>query len=391
MSVKTLLAGLVIGLLLGVYVYQEVMDGSEVLDDLRDAYDELGDTYGSLVADYYSLSDSYDDVYDAFQEKTAAYSVLLSDHEALQAEYEELQSIVEGLVDSPTQNGDAGSLSKNRYWFTYTLDITSSGSGTIRLYWAVPQDTLYQDVVSVSYNEEVEHYQLDDHGNQVAYFVLGFSPGETRELTLTCTVDSLYGVDHSQSMSSTVYDTGSDFYTTYTRDDTGIEADDYRIVSKAAELTAGLYDPSEKARVIQEWVHDNVDWTGYSSSTRGAVYALENGVGDCTEFATLFIALCRASGVPARMIDGVSKSSLPAGGSYSWSQVGHDWAEVYLPGAGWVQADPTYGWYDGSDGVRFSFQHGSSSSVFTQYYRYIYYSSGSSFDIVEGFTILPVD
>ena len=59
--------------------------------------------------------------------------MLLSDHEALQAEYEELQSIVEGLVDSPTQNGDAGSLSKNRYWFTYTLDITSSGSGTIRL------------------------------------------------------------------------------------------------------------------------------------------------------------------------------------------------------------------------------------------------------------------
>lgn len=391
MSVKTLLAGLVIGLLLGVYVYQEVLDGSEVLDALRDAYDELGDTYGDLVADFYSLRDSYDEVYDALQEKIAAYTVLLSEHEALQVEYEELQSIVEDLVDSPTQNGDAGSISRNRYWVSYTLDITSSGSGNIRLYWAVPEDTSYQEVVSVSYNEEVEHYQLDDHGNLVAYFVLGFNPGETRELTLTCTVDSLYGVEASQSMSSTVYDAGSDIYTKYTRDDVGIEAADYRIVSKAAELTAGIYDPSEKARVIQEWVHDNVDWTGFSSSTRGAVWALENGVGDCTEFATLFIALCRASGVPARLVDGVSKSSLAAGGSYSWSQVGHDWAEVYLPGAGWVQADPTYGWYDGGDGVRFSFQHGSSSSVFTQYYRYIYYTTGSSFDIVEEFTILLVD
>ena len=52
MNVKTLLAGLVIGLLLGVYVYQEVLDDSEILDDLRDAYDELGDTYGDLVTDF---------------------------------------------------------------------------------------------------------------------------------------------------------------------------------------------------------------------------------------------------------------------------------------------------------------------------------------------------
>ena len=117
-------------------------------------------TYGGLVADFTSLSDSYDEVYEAFQE------------------YEELQSIVEGLVDSPTHDGDARSLSRNRYWVSYTLDITSSGSGTIRLYWAVPQDTLYQDVVSVSYNEEVEHYQLDDHGNQVAAraLIIGSSP-----------------------------------------------------------------------------------------------------------------------------------------------------------------------------------------------------------------------
>ena len=71
---------------------------------------------------------------------------------------------------------------------------------------------------------------------------------------------------------------------------------------------------------------------GYNPKEVGAVAALEAKIGDCTEYSDLLVALCRAQGVPARVIEGYTSS---------WVSVPqHNWTEVWLRDYGWVSFDP---------------------------------------------------
>ena len=51
----------------------------------------------------------------------------------------------------------------------------------------------------------------------------------------------------------------------------------------------------------------------------------------------MFVALCRAAGVPAREIFGIRMGKKPVVDITKWE---HCWAEFYLPGYGWVPVDP---------------------------------------------------
>ncbi len=103
------------------------------------------------------------------------------------------------------------------------------------------------------------------------------------------------------------------------------------------ELAAKLKDPSTitTAENMYDWVSQNVTYSGYAKRTRGALYALKRKNGDCTEFATLFVALCRANGIPARVIGGYvcHNSAVLNLGDY------HNWAQFHCNG-NWQIADP---------------------------------------------------
>ncbi|MBC7450041.1 MAG: transglutaminase family protein [Cytophagales bacterium] len=63
---------------------------------------------------------------------------------------------------------------------------------------------------------------------------------------------------------------------------------------------------------------------------------LESGKGVSQDFAHLFIAICRANGVPARFVSGYLNEGL----DYSSYATMHAWAEALVPGYGWVGYDP---------------------------------------------------
>jgi hypothetical protein len=91
----------------------------------------------------------------------------------------------------------------------------------------------------------------------------------------------------------------------------------------------------DTARNIFQWVSENLRFTGYQAAERGALYALKNGQGDCTEYMSLFVALCRASGIPARGVGGyiIAGDTILKPGDY------HNWAEFHGDGT-WHLADP---------------------------------------------------
>ncbi|HEY69633.1 MAG TPA: transglutaminase domain-containing protein [Anaerolineae bacterium] len=125
---------------------------------------------------------------------------------------------------------------------------------------------------------------------------------------------------------------------------TYIESNDPQIVALAAQLGQGLDTLCAKTRAYYDYVTSNLTYLAYNPGDLGALWALSEGGGDCTEFSDVFIALNRAGGIPARFLEGVVYYL----GEYSEGDVKHDWSEVYWPGIGWAPMDATWGrhWED---------------------------------------------
>lgn len=56
----------------------------------------------------------------------------------------------------------------------------------------------------------------------------------------------------------------------------------------------------EQVEAIYDWVRQKVQYR--NEPLKGALAALRDGTGDCDELTSLFIALCRAKGIPARTV-----------------------------------------------------------------------------------------
>jgi hypothetical protein len=111
-------------------------------------------------------------------------------------------------------------------------------------------------------------------------------------------------------------------------DEPGIEASSPDIIEAARSLDAPL------SASVSRFVASHLKPTGYRRGTQGALWALKNGTGDCTEAACLTVALCRAKGVPARMVSGY----LVRGDGALPLQAWHDWAEIHENGT-WKRVD----------------------------------------------------
>jgi transglutaminase-like putative cysteine protease len=111
----------------------------------------------------------------------------------------------------------------------------------------------------------------------------------------------------------------------------------------ARRETAGKATVVAQARALYDWVFDHMQ---YDKSVPGwglgdIPYCLKVGKGNCTDFHSLFIALARASGIPARWSIGFPLAygeGTPGAGPQEVKGY-HCWAEFYAPGAGWVPVD----------------------------------------------------
>lgn len=72
-----------------------------------------------------------------------------------------------------------------------------------------------------------------------------------------------------------------------------------------------------------------------SGGWNAAPRVYERGTGSCSEYTFLFVALCRAAGLPARYAGAL----VVRGDDASTDDVFHRWPEVYLPRLGWVPYD----------------------------------------------------
>ena len=147
------------------------------------------------------------------------------------------------------------------------------------------------------------------------------------------------------------YSKESRLYRNYTQPEKFIESDDPTIVETAKFIAGDETNPHILALKIADFVSKNLAYA-VQDEERGAVWALEHGEGDCSEFSYLFTALCRACGIPARVKAGIAFHS-----NVEETSFGHMWAEYFLPNYGWIPIDLTWNQICYQDSLHFSLLH----------------------------------
>jgi transglutaminase-like putative cysteine protease len=90
-----------------------------------------------------------------------------------------------------------------------------------------------------------------------------------------------------------------------------------------------------------------------AQGTRSPLQTLSSGRGTCRDFATLMMEAARALGFAARFVSGyIYVPDRDVGERHLGGGSTHAWCQIYLPGAGWVEFDPTNGIVGSRDLVR---------------------------------------
>ena len=120
---------------------------------------------------------------------------------------------------------------------------------------------------------------------------------------------------------------------------TSLSPIDGEVKKLADTITKGKKTVLKKAKAIYDWICENMyrDPKTIGCGKGDVCQLLERPGGKCTDISSVFIALARASGVPAREVFSVRLGKKPQQDVTTWQ---HCWAEFFLPGYGWFSVDP---------------------------------------------------
>ncbi|WP_449386114.1 transglutaminase family protein [Cellulomonas soli] len=247
----------------------------------------------------------------------------------------------------------------HRTTYTYTAPVTDSYGRTV----TTPRELPDQHVVGTTLTVEPTPSDVAEHvdwfGNRTTYFGVT-EPHERLVVTSrsrllvsrrAASPGSLPGIGWQETARAVVDGDLSDVRT----DAAGLGA------LREATLPSRHVDPSEQvsawaaasfapeaplAVVLADLAHRiRTELTYRSGSTTvGTTQAelLAQGAGVCQDFAHLMIAALRAYGLPARYASGYIETRPPAGREkLRGADASHAWVSAWVPGAGWVEVDPT--------------------------------------------------
>ena len=120
---------------------------------------------------------------------------------------------------------------------------------------------------------------------------------------------------------------------------TGLGRIDGQVKQLVYEITAGKTTVLGKAKAIYDWVCINMyrDPNTIGCGCGDVNSLLQTRGGKCTDIHSVYVALARAAGVPAREILGIRQGKKAGQDVTGWQ---HCWAQFFLPGYGWVPVDP---------------------------------------------------
>jgi hypothetical protein len=232
---------------------------------------------------------------------------------------------------------------KTNIEFTHTL--RNHGPGTIEkaeIYFAVPEKTLnHQELLGeVQYMPPADRFEADQWGQKIAVYTFDdVGPGEMvgARYSVDAYIGELRFYIHPDCVGS-LENIPEEITEKYLKEGSRYFIDEPIIRETVEQILDGESNPYWIARKFFEYEIEKVEYE-LAGGWDIAPTILKRGSGSCSEYSFLYIALCRAAGLPARYQAGVSHR----GDDACVDNVYHRWVEVYLPNYGWVPVDPSRG------------------------------------------------
>ena len=121
-----------------------------------------------------------------------------------------------------------------------------------------------------------------------------------------------------------------------------------RVRTLAAQLTASVPTRYDAVTAIDDYLqtHETYDLTSpVPAPGQDAVddFLFVSHRGFCEQFASAAVVMLRSTGIPARLVAGYSQGDLTSapGERVMRGTDAHAWVQVWYPGVGWVNSDPT--------------------------------------------------
>ncbi|AKA68182.1 transglutaminase domain-containing protein [Clostridium scatologenes] len=278
------------------------------------------------------------------------YTMYISNVKALDGTSLENPGIMKFTTKNDVQAIDSSSysvLDTHTYKITDTLTFTSDSDTKLDVNYNIGtlSNSPYQKEIDLKVAGNDAVIDSSNSINKKLTASTYLKAGEKSQYQVIRTIQAS-GIKYIKDLSKTSenYSNFSD-YSKYTSASDKIESNNPAIIDKSKELFAETSNPYYKAKKAYEFVNSYMTYD-QTNKNKGALNALKTSKGVCEDYSELFVALLRASGVPARVVTGYwvdgknFDNNIANGNNYR-----HAWAEYYLPEFGWIIAEPTNLYY----------------------------------------------
>ena len=227
-----------------------------------------------------------------------------------------------------------------------TLSEIPAGAKTVKWWISIPQDDRFQDVLDFSVLSTPGKWSIvrdPDHGNRIMLVeVAAPAAGSlTTQVEFLLRRRSVF-VDIDPARVGAITDTHRQLFVDELRQDAPHMKVSPQIAALAAKACGAETNLATQANLLLNTVADYADH--YSKdpskpkcSVGDAGDCMTNAGGCCTDMHSMFIALARARGIPARLQMGYRLREANEGKDVDPGY--RCWAEYFIPNYGWIPAD----------------------------------------------------
>lgn len=227
---------------------------------------------------------------------------------------------------------------------TVTLQDIPADAGQVRLWVPIPGDSSWQRVLDCEVVSAPGRWRVVPQAEGRGAFVhveLDHPATDTASVVVRCIVQR-HGVHLDLDDASAPGEIQAELFAADLDPAAPLMQVDARVRALADEACGDESDVARQAMALLRAVADKVDHYSINDAVptcgRGAAGdCLDHGGGCCTDLHSLFIAMARSRGIPARMQYGYRLLDGREGREYDPGY--RCWVEFFVPGTGWVATD----------------------------------------------------